>query len=107
MKNPLNWISKVGAITAFGLKTIPNRRGSTISAIVGIAGVVAVMIGVLSIAQGFRHAMTATGAPDTAIVLRAGADSEMTSNLDGTETRIISEAPGIANRTGTPAAGNA
>src|SRR6185436_13513848 len=32
---------------------------------------------------------------DRALVLRAGSDTEMTSGIDGTETRIIKEAPGI------------
>lgn len=95
MIHPIKGLLNVAVMTVFGLKTIPQRRGSVFSAVVGIAGVVAVLVGVLSIAQGFRHAMTATGAADRAIVLRAGADTEMTSALDGTETRIIAEAPGI------------
>ena len=66
------------------------------SAAVGIAGVAAVLVGVLAIAQGFRSAMTASGNPDTAIILRSGADSEMTSNFTRDEVRLISDAPGIA-----------
>ncbi len=37
-----------------------------------MAGVVGVLIAVLSMAEGFRATMANTGAPDTAIVLRAG-----------------------------------
>jgi putative ABC transport system permease protein len=89
------WFAQTAALSAFNLRTLPQRKGSAIAAIVGIAGVVAVLVGVLSIGQGFRHAMTAAGSPDTALVVRSGADSEMVSILMREEARIISEAPGI------------
>ena len=47
----LNWLSQVFAVTAFNLRTIPERKGR-FSAAAGIAGVVAVLVGVLSIAEG-------------------------------------------------------
>ena len=57
---------------------------------------VVVLVAVLSIAEGFRAAMVGAGAPDRAIVMRSGADSEMTSGLGGPETDIIKQAPGLA-----------
>ena len=51
------------------------------SAVIGFAGVVAVFVAVLSIAEGFRRVMERAAIPDTAIVLRAGSDTEMTSGL--------------------------
>ncbi len=66
------------------------------AAVFGIAGVVAVLVGVLSIAAGFRRAMTVSGAADAAIVLRSGADSEMVSGFTRESTRIIADAPGVA-----------
>lgn len=92
----LNWLSQIVSITKFGLMSIPQRRGAVAATIIGIAGVVAVFVGVLSIAAGFQHVMTASGAPDTAMVLRSGADSEMVSGLSREETRIIADAPGVA-----------
>jgi len=77
----LNRISQILSVTLFNLRTIPERKGSAIVAIVGIAGVVAVLVGVLSIAEGFRAAMTVKGADDVVIILRKGADNEMTSGL--------------------------
>jgi putative ABC transport system permease protein len=62
----------------------------------GIAGVVAVMVGVLSIAQGIQATMQSSAADENAIVLRSGSDSEMMSGLSGDDTRLIAEAPGIA-----------
>jgi putative ABC transport system permease protein len=97
----INWISQVAAVTRFSLQTIPQRLGSAGSALFGIAGVVAVMVGVLSIAEGFLQAMMQTGSPANAIVLRSGSDSEMTSGLSREETKIISDAPGVARSDGT------
>jgi len=92
----LNWFSQVASIAKFGLMSIPQRRGAVAATVCGTAGVVAVFIGVLSIATGFRRVMASSGAPDAAIVLRSGADSEMVSGFDREETRLIADAPGVA-----------
>jgi putative ABC transport system permease protein len=92
----VNWLSQIISVTLFNLRTIPDRLGAATAAAVGIAGVVAVFVGVLSIAEGFRAAMTVTGPKDVAIVLRSGADNEMTSGLSREEARLIADAPGVA-----------
>lgn len=92
----LNWLSQIGSITKFGLMSIPQRRGPVTATVFGVAGVVAVFTGVLSIAAGFHRAMTSSGAADGAIVLRSGADSEMVSGFGRAETRLIADAPGVA-----------
>jgi putative ABC transport system permease protein len=104
MSGPINWISQIGSITKFGLLSLPQRFGSVAATIVGIAGVVAVLVGVLSIAAGFRQAMAVSGSPDGAIVLRSGADSEMVSGLSHDETRIVADAPGVARNASGPLA---
>lgn len=91
----LNWISQTVAVTALNLRTIPQRLASSGVAIVGIAGVVVVFVSVLSIASGFTAAMTDAGAPSRALVMRSGADSEMTSGLSGPEVEVIRQAPGL------------
>ena len=92
----MRWLSQVASITLFNLRSMVQRKGSSAAAIFGIAGVVLVFVAVLSIAQGFQHAMTASGREDTAIVLRSGATSEMMSGLAREETRIIAETAGVA-----------
>src|SRR6185436_20014974 len=89
----MNWLSQIISVTLFNLRTIPERIGSVIAAAVGIAGVVAVFVGVLSIAEGFRAAMEVTGQEDVAVVLRSGADNEMTSGLSREEARLVADAP--------------
>jgi putative ABC transport system permease protein len=104
MAGPINWLSQIAAVTKFGLLSIPQRRGSVAAAVFGIAGVVAVLVGVLSIAAGFQRVMRASGMPDAAIVLRSGADSEMVSGLGRSETRIIADAAGVARTAAGPLA---
>ena len=90
-----NWISQTLAVTALNLRTIPQRFGSSAVAIIGIAGVVVVFVSVLSIAAGFSAAMEGAGSPARALVMRTGADSEMTSGIGGDSATIIKEAPGL------------
>jgi putative ABC transport system permease protein len=104
MAGPINWFSQIASITKFGLLSLPQRRGAVAAAVIGIAGVVAVLVGVLSIASGFRQAMTVSGSPDGAIIMRSGADSEMVSGLGRNETRIIADTPGIARTAQGPLA---
>jgi putative ABC transport system permease protein len=99
-----NWISQTIAVTALNLRTIPQRLGSSGVAIVGIAGVVVVLVSVLSIASGFTAAMRDSGSPTRAIVMRSGADSEMTSGLAGPEVDVIKQAAGIRHEGPTPLA---
>lgn len=88
-------LSQIVAVTSVNLRSITQRLGSSIVAVVGIAGVVLVFLGVLSIAEGFRAAMTDVGDPQTVMVMRAGSDTEMTSGLSGDTARIIMDTPGV------------
>jgi putative ABC transport system permease protein len=83
------------AVTLLSIRTIPERLGSSIVAVVGIAGVVIVFVAVLSIAEGFRAAMTVAGSPSRVLVMRSGADSEMTSGIAGDSADTIKQAPGL------------
>ena len=96
----MNWIVQIIRVTGFGLRSIPARKGAAVTAAIGIAGVVAVFVGVLSIAEGFRAAMTIEGADDVALVLRSGADSEMNSGLTREDTRVVADAPGVLRNNG-------
>lgn len=96
MSGPINWLSQIVSVTKFGVLSISQRRGSVTAAVMGIAGVVGVLVGVLSMAVGFKKAMTASGSPDSAIVLRSGADNEMSSGLGVDQTRLIADALGLA-----------
>ncbi len=100
----MNWLSQILSVSLFNLRTIPERKGSAAAAAIGIAGVVAVLVGVLAIAEGFRKTMTVSSAPDVAIVMRSGADSEMTSGFSRDEVRVLKDAPGVARNAQGPLA---
>ena len=100
----MNFLTQTLAVTMLNLRTVPQRLGSSGVAIVGIAGVVIVLVSVLSIAQGFAAAMEASGSPVRALVMRSGADSEMTSGFSGAEVDIIKQAPGLRREGQAPLA---
>lgn len=89
-------LMQVLVVTALNLRTITGRLASSAVAIVGMAGVVGVFVAVLSMAEGFRATMANTGAADTAIVMRSGADSEMTSILMREDVTVVQDAPEVA-----------
>lgn len=98
----MSYIVQLISVALFNLRSLPERKGAAITAAIGIAGVVGVFVGVLAIAEGFRTAMTVSGSPQVAVVLRSGADSEMTSGFDRAATRLIGDAPGVARDQGVP-----
>ena len=87
---------QAAVVTALNLRTLRGRLASSGVAVVGMAGVVAVLVSVLSIAEGIRATMANTGSPDTAIVMRTGSDSEMTSILLNDDIVVVKDAPEIA-----------
>ncbi len=91
----LKLLRQCAALTALNVRTLPQRPGSSAVAVVGIAAVVAVFAGVLSMAAGFQKTVAGSGAPDTAIVLREGVTTELTSGLGLEQTRIVANAPGV------------
>ncbi|HEV7504912.1 MAG TPA: ABC transporter permease [Thermoanaerobaculia bacterium] len=100
-----NWLSQVTVLTGLNLRTISQRLGASLAAAVGVAGVVAVFVTTLSIAEGFRRTLLSSASPDTAIVLRSGSDGEMMSGLQREATDIIVGKPGVArNAQGGPVA---
>ena len=92
----MRWPSQVVAVTWFGLQTLPQRIGASLAAIFGIAGVVAVLVGVLSIAEGFQRTMLTAGSDDLVVVVRSGATSEIMSALTGEEAQVIADTEGVA-----------
>jgi putative ABC transport system permease protein len=90
-----NSLAQIGAITSMNLRNMSQRAASSIVALIGIAGVVTVLIGVLSIAEGFRAVLEISGSPQVAIVLRSGATDEMGSGLSQDQIRVISDSKNV------------
>lgn len=80
----------------YNLRSVKARWTSAIVAVVGIAGTVGVFVAMLSLARGFKATLVSSGSPDNAIVMRAGATSEMTGGVGIDTVKIIQDKPGIA-----------
>lgn len=89
-------VSQVREIVWMNLQSIPSRAGASTVIVVGIAGVVAVLVAMLSMSVGLRKTLSGTGALDRAIVLRAGSQGELASFLDRATTTLIRQDPSIA-----------
>jgi len=88
-------LNQVLAVTMLNLRNLPQRVGSSVVAVVGVAAVVLVFAAVLSMAKGFERTMIAAGSDDTAIIMRSGSTSELNSGFSNAQTLIIGEAPGV------------
>lgn len=80
---------------SYNIKSIRKRFTSTIIAILGIAGVVAVFIAMLSMANGFQETLKLTGSADNVMVRRGGSNSEMESAISLDQVKIIADSPQI------------
>jgi putative ABC transport system permease protein len=97
------WMSQAVAVTIVNLRSLPRRLTASAVAIVGIAGVVVVLVSVLSIAQGFRATLQAGGDPLTAIIMKSGSE-EMASSLSREDVQLVKDAPGILHADARPVA---
>lgn len=91
----MGWFVQCAVVAAMYLRSVPQRLSASLTAAAGVAGVVGVMVAVLSIAEGFRATLARTGSPDNAVVMRTGSDSEISSALSLAQVRIIGDAPGV------------
>ena len=93
------------SVTKVGMSTLPRRLGAASVVVIGIAGVVGVLVAVLSMGQGLNSTLHMAGNDVTAIVLRTGSQAEMISNMDGDTAVISGEEPQVMrNEQGRPMA---
>jgi putative ABC transport system permease protein len=90
-----NSIQQIVAVTALNIRSVPSRLGSSMVIVIGIAGVVGVMVALLSMARGFEATLASTGRPDRAIVLRGGSNDELGSVIFRDKAAVIKQTPGI------------
>ena len=88
-------LQRILAMTLLNIRNLPQRVGSSIVAVIGVAAVVLVFAAVLSMAKGFERTMISAGADDTAIIMRSGSTSELNSGLSNEQVLIVADAPGV------------
>lgn len=91
-----NTLNQVIAVTAMSVRSIPARLGTSMVIVIGIAGVVGVLVALLSMGAGFEATLAGTGTAERAIVLRGGSNDELGSVVTREQAQIIADAPGIA-----------
>jgi putative ABC transport system permease protein len=93
----VNSLRQIAAVIAMNFRSLPQRLATSGVIVIGIAGVVGVLISVLSLSTGLVKALTSTARPDRAIVLHAQATNEVGSSLPRDSVLTILDAPGIAH----------
>lgn len=88
-------LNQIVAVTWLNLRNLPQRMGSSVVAVIGVAAVVLVFAAVLSMAKGFERTMVSAGSDDTAIIMRSGSTSELNSGISNDQALIIANAPGV------------
>ena len=73
----------------YNLRNVQQRPVSTLTTALGVGLTVSIFIGALALAAGFRASLVTTGSPENVIVLRKGADSEISSGVSREAVNII------------------
>jgi putative ABC transport system permease protein len=84
------------AVTLINIKSMPQRLWLSLSTVTAVGLVVTVLLSFLAMANGFKRTIEGSGADDVAVVLRAGARSELNSSVMRDQVRLIEEGPGVA-----------
>ncbi|HEY4556295.1 MAG TPA: ABC transporter permease [Lysobacter sp.] len=101
----MNTVRQIREIVAMNLQSIPQRWGASLVIVVGIAGVVAVLVAMLSMSAGLTRTLGTTGRADRAVVLRAGSNAELSSFLDRALVTLIKQDPAVVrSKSGLPLA---
>lgn len=80
----------------YNIRSVLNRPATSLATALGIAFVVLTFVGMLALANGFRAAMISTGRPDNVMLLRQGADSEISSGISREHASIVRSLPEVA-----------
>lgn len=94
---------QVWVVTLMNLRSISQRLGASAVVVIGIGGVVAVLVSVLAMSTGMIRTMESSGRDDRAVVMRNGATAEVSSVIERSAVRLISEGVGVRRtETGEP-----
>ena len=80
---------------SYNLRNVTQRPLSTLATTLGIALVVAILVGAFALASGFQAALVETGSAENLIVLRTGADSEISSGISREAANILRALPDV------------
>lgn len=88
--------SETREIVLMNLRAIPDRLAPSLVIVIGIAGVVAVMVALLSMSSGLSQTLGATGREDQIVVSRGGSQGELSSFLTIGSMTLIKQDRAVA-----------
>jgi ABC-type lipoprotein release transport system permease subunit len=86
----------MGIPISYNVRNVIQRPVTTLATGWGIAMVVMILVGAFALASGFQAALVESGSPSNAIVMRVGADSEISSGVGRDAAAIIKALPDVA-----------
>jgi len=91
----MSLISQISAVTVMNIKGLPQRLGSSLVTVVGVATTVAVMVSLLAIGAGLVKTSNKNVGLDRVIVMPSGAQSEYSGSMSREAAALIGQAPGV------------
>ncbi len=91
----MSLLNQTGSVIAMNVRSIPQRLWMSLATVGSIALVVAVLLGFLSLANGFNQTLKGSGAPDVAIALRDGSAAELNSVISREQIDLLAQGPGV------------
>ena len=88
--------TQVREIVMMNLRSVPQRLGASLVIVIGIAGVVGVMVALLSMSAGLEKTLNGTGRDDRVVITRGGSNGELASFLGRLSNALAPDAPSSA-----------
>jgi len=82
----------------YNLRSLSNRKTTTLATALGIGLVVFVFAAVMMLSAGIQKTLAITGRPNMAIVLRKGADAELSSAIETAQVGLLLAPKEVARR---------
>src|SRR5262245_41083150 len=82
----------------YNLRSLTNRKTTTIATALGIGLVWFVFSALLMLSAGIKRTLSLTGRPDMAIIMRKGSDAELSSGIEMPQIGILLAPKQVARR---------
>ncbi len=88
-------LKQILSVTWLNLTNLGSRIGISLVIVVGIGGVVAVLLGLLAMSNGFRSTLMQAVHPDRVLLLRSGSNNEMESWVSNEDLAVLATYEGL------------
>lgn len=81
----------------YNIRNLRLRLGATVMTVLGIALTVSIAIFIMGLLRGLQQAFVTSGDPQNVLVLRKGADAELSSVISRDSLQVMKFLPGVAH----------